>query len=63
MGGGTLPGVTIPSIGVAVNGDWTDRLRMFTTPVVARVKAGRTVCDLRTVLEGQDAILADALTP
>jgi L-seryl-tRNA(Ser) seleniumtransferase len=63
MGGGTLPGVTIPSIGIAVNGDWSDRLRMFTTPVVARVNAGRTVCDLRTVLEGQDPILASALSP
>jgi L-seryl-tRNA(Ser) seleniumtransferase len=63
MGGGTLPGVTIPSIGVAVNGDWSDRLRRCPTPVVARVHEGRTVCDLRTVLEGQDPILADALSP
>ncbi|HEX4220182.1 MAG TPA: L-seryl-tRNA(Sec) selenium transferase [Acidimicrobiales bacterium] len=63
MGGGTLPGVTIPSIGVAVDGDWSDRLRTFSTPVVARVNAGRTVCDLRSVLEGQDPILAKALSP
>jgi L-seryl-tRNA(Ser) seleniumtransferase len=63
MGGGTLPGVTIPSVGVAVNGDWSDRLRRCSTPVVARVHGGRTVCDLRTVLEGQDAILTDALLP
>ena len=49
MGGGTLPGVTIPSVGVAVNGDWSDRLRRCSTPVVARVHGGRTVCDLRTI--------------
>ena len=30
---------------------------------VLREASGRTVCDLRTVLEGQDPILADALSP
>ena len=61
MGGGTLPGVTIPSIGVAVEGDHTDRLRRHSPPVIARVHEQRTVCDLRTVMEDQDAILAKAL--
>jgi L-seryl-tRNA(Ser) seleniumtransferase len=61
MGGGTLPGVTIPSIGIAVDGDWSDRLRTFS--IIARNQAGRTVCDLRTVLEDQDSILAHALSP
>jgi L-seryl-tRNA(Ser) seleniumtransferase len=63
MGGGTLPGVTIPSIGIALDGDWSDRLRTFSTPVIARVQAGRTICDLRTVFEDQDPILASALSP
>jgi L-seryl-tRNA(Ser) seleniumtransferase len=62
MGGGTLPGVTIPSVGVAVDGDWIDRLRLSTPPVIARVHEGKTVCDLRTVLEHQDPTLAKALT-
>jgi L-seryl-tRNA(Ser) seleniumtransferase len=61
MGGGTLPEVTIPSVGVAVDGDWTAHLRTCSPPVVARVAGGRTVCDLRTVLEDQDLVLADAL--
>jgi L-seryl-tRNA(Ser) seleniumtransferase len=61
MGGGTLPGVTIPSVGVAVDGDRTDHLRAFTPPVIARVHEGQTVCDLRTVFEYQDPVLGNAL--
>jgi L-seryl-tRNA(Ser) seleniumtransferase len=61
MGGGALPGRTIPSVGVAVNGDVTGRLRAFDPPVLARVVGGRTVCDLRTVLPPQDRLLAEAL--
>jgi L-seryl-tRNA(Ser) seleniumtransferase len=61
MGGGTLPGREIPSVGVAVDGDITSRLRAATPPVVARVVDGRTVCDLRTVRPDQDAPLAKAL--
>ena len=56
-GGGTLPGVTIPSAGVAVDGDITPALRRWAPPIVARVINGRTVCDLRTVLPEQDAVL------
>ena len=63
MGGGTLPGRTIPSVGVAVDGDLTGRLRAWNPPVIARVEAGRTVCDMRTVLPGQDGILGKALAP
>ena len=63
MGGGTLPGRTIPSVGVALDGDLTDRLRSWDPPVIARVEEGRTVCDLRTVLPGQDEVLGKALAP
>jgi L-seryl-tRNA(Ser) seleniumtransferase len=62
MGGGTLPGVVIPSAGVAVDGDHTRALRSWAPPVIARVTEGRTVCDLRTVLPDQDAQLTAALT-
>src|SRR5581483_9170810 len=48
-GGGSLPGLTIPSAGVAVGGDHTAALRAHDPPVVARVEDGRTVCDLRAV--------------
>jgi L-seryl-tRNA(Ser) seleniumtransferase len=61
MGGGTLPGVSIPSCGVAVAGDVTAALRAWSPPVIARVRDGRTVCDLRTVLPHQDVRLAAAL--
>ena len=60
-GGGTLPGVTLPSYGVAVDGDRTAGLRGGSPPVVARVVDGETVCDLRTVLPEQDDALRAAL--
>jgi len=60
-GGGTLPGVAIPSAGVAVPGDAVARLRAWDPPVIARVEGDTTVCDLRTVLPAQDADLARAL--
>lgn len=61
MGGGTLPGRTIPSAGIALAGDQTGRLRGHEPPVIAHVVDGRTICDLRTVLPEQDAALAKAL--
>jgi L-seryl-tRNA(Ser) seleniumtransferase len=60
-GGGTLPGVEIPSSGVAAPGDRTADLRAAAPPVVARVAEGRTVCDLRTVDPGDDPHLARVL--
>ncbi|HUF32111.1 MAG TPA: L-seryl-tRNA(Sec) selenium transferase [Acidimicrobiales bacterium] len=60
-GGGTLPGVEIPSAGVARPGDVTAALRAASPPVVARVVDGSTVCDLRTVDPGHDTGLAAAL--
>jgi L-seryl-tRNA(Ser) seleniumtransferase len=60
-GGGTLPGVEIPSAGVAVDGDHAGALRRRRRPVVARVAEGVTVCDLRTVDPGDDAELLAAL--
>ncbi|MEO6120967.1 MAG: L-seryl-tRNA(Sec) selenium transferase [Acidimicrobiales bacterium] len=60
-GGGSAPGVTIPSAGVVVDGDHATALRCFDPPVVARVEAGRTVLDLRTVDPTDDAVVARAL--
>ena len=60
-GGGSAPGVTIPSWGVAVDGDRTAHLRRHEPPVIARVVEGRTVLDLRTVDPADDAVVADAL--
>ena len=60
-GGGTLPGVQIPSCGVAVAGDHAAALRSATPPIVARVTEGRTICDLRTVDQAEDGHLAATL--
>jgi L-seryl-tRNA(Ser) seleniumtransferase len=60
-GAGSAPGATIPSAGVAVDGDHTEALRTVDPPVIARVADGRTVCDLRAVDPADDEHLADAL--
>ena len=64
-GGGSLPGLTIPSAGVAVDapGPSGERTlaRLRAEGVVARVEDDAVVCDLRTVDARDDAALADAL--
>jgi L-seryl-tRNA(Ser) seleniumtransferase len=60
-GAGSLPGVTIPSVGIAVAGDRTASLRDADPAIVARVRDGDTICDLRTVDPRDDAHLAAAL--
>ena len=60
-GGGSVPGQDIPSAGVSLPGDHVSRLRTNDPPVIARVHAGRTVCDLRTVDPADDPVVAKAL--
>jgi L-seryl-tRNA(Ser) seleniumtransferase len=60
-GGGSLPGLEIPSAGVRVAGDHTAALRANDPPIVARAHDGATICDLRTVDVGDDRVLALAL--
>lgn len=61
-GGGTLPGVEIPSAGVAVPGDVTAALRAASPkPVIARVTGDSTVLDLRTVAPTDDDLLTKVL--
>ncbi len=61
-GGGTLPDVEIPSAGVAAPESVAARLRHRAgLPVVARVDAGRTIVDLRTVDPDDDAEIVSAL--
>ena len=60
-GGGTLPTVEIPSIGVALAGDRRAELREAPIPIVARVEDDSTICDLRTVDPADDDRLAEAL--
>ncbi len=60
-GAGSVPGLEIPSFGVAMQGDHTAALRALDPPILARVSEGATVCDLRTVDPADDAVLAKAL--
>lgn len=60
-GGGSLPGMEIPSVGVRVAGDHTLALRRNDPPIVARAYDGSTVCDLRTVDPTDDLVLSAAL--
>jgi L-seryl-tRNA(Ser) seleniumtransferase len=67
VGGGSAPGVELPTTLVAVEKDGLTanalerKLRFITPPVIARVERDRVVLDLRTVLPSQDAELAHLL--
>ncbi len=60
-GAGSLPGLELPSAGVALAGDHTAALRANDPPIIARVRDGRTLLDLRTVAPSEDADVAKAL--
>jgi L-seryl-tRNA(Ser) seleniumtransferase len=62
-GGGSLPGLTIPSIGVLVEVDAPTRAlaTLRDQDVVARVIDDAVVCDLRTVAPADDQVVAAAL--
>jgi L-seryl-tRNA(Ser) seleniumtransferase len=63
-GGGSLPGLTIPSVGVAVEpaAPRAALARLRAHDVVARVVDDAVVCDLRTVDPADDRTLAAALS-
>jgi L-seryl-tRNA(Ser) seleniumtransferase len=62
-GGGSLPGLTIPSVGVGVEVEAAARglARLREHDVVARIEDGAVVCDLRTVDPADDERVAHAL--
>jgi L-seryl-tRNA(Ser) seleniumtransferase len=60
-GAGTAPGVTIPSVGVAIAGDHLVALRHGAVPIIARTRHDITVLDLRTVDPTDDAVVANAV--
>ncbi len=60
-GGGSAPGVTMPSVGVVVDGDLLEALRAHDPPVIARRRAQVTVLDVRSVFVDNDADVVDAL--
>jgi L-seryl-tRNA(Ser) seleniumtransferase len=63
IGGGSAPGVTVPTALVRLSRDgWSaDRLEAWlreqATPIIARIHDGAVVLDLRTVAEGDDIVL------
>ena len=65
VGGGTLPGETLPSVALAVAGrgaaSLLDRLRRGDPAVVGRIEDGAVLLDLRSVDADQDGDLARAL--
>ncbi len=60
-GAGSAPGVTMASYGVAVSGDVGTALRAHARPVIARVRDGSTMLDLRAVLPADDEVIVEAL--
>ena len=63
-GGGSLPGLTIPSVGVALAVASTDtalRAMRVGHRVIGRSDSGRVICDLRSVPESSDRVVTSAL--
>ncbi len=69
IGGGSLPGETLPTTQVALNAAETKvsleelakNLRMRPTPIIVRILHDALVLDPRTVFEEQDAVVIQAL--
>jgi len=65
VGGGALPGETMPSVALRFDQGSASRLlarlRRADPCVVARVEDGAVIVDLRTVAADDDGALADAL--
>jgi L-seryl-tRNA(Ser) seleniumtransferase len=65
VGGGTLPGETLPTVVLAIPSAEPDalaaRLRAHQPPVVARIEAGEVLLDPRTVLPGEGPQVVAAL--
>ncbi len=67
IGGGSAPGVELPTVLVAL--EWPglsadaleQQLRAQNPPIIARIEHDRVVLDLRTVREEQDAVLGETL--
>ena len=63
-GGGTLPGVKIPSFGIEIDHDISKELREGTAknlPIITRVENGKTLLDLRTIHPSLDEQVKSSL--
>ena len=64
VGGGSLPGVTLPSFAVSPRGDanaWEEKLRRIVPPIIGRIHEGRFLLDVRTLRPGDDSAIVNAL--
>jgi L-seryl-tRNA(Ser) seleniumtransferase len=64
VGGGSLPGETLPSFAVALGGapdDLARYLRQCTPPIIGRIADGQLLLDVRTVLEEQEETLISVI--
>ena len=65
VGGGSLPGETLPTRLVAIHvpapNEAVQKLRLGTPPVIARIENDLLLLDLRTVLPGEEQALREAL--
>ncbi|MCK5489763.1 MAG: L-seryl-tRNA(Sec) selenium transferase, partial [Gemmatimonadetes bacterium] len=64
LGGGSAPGFEVASAGWVVSGraaDVESMLRRQDPPVIGRIEGGAFFLDFRTVIEGQEGLLAAAL--
>ncbi len=66
IGGGSLPGETLPTVLLALDVPHPDtfaaRLRSADPPIIARIAENRLLFDPRTVLPGQEQTLLDTLS-
>jgi len=65
IGGGSLPGQTLPTTVLAVNiaspHQWATTLRQASPPIITRIEDGQLILDPRTVLPEQDETLISTL--
>ena len=60
-GGGTLPGVEIPSAGLKLTGDHVEFFRQQNPPIICRVENNHTFLDLMTVHPSDDVFIDNAI--
>jgi L-seryl-tRNA(Ser) seleniumtransferase len=67
VGGGTLPGLNLPSWAVSLSAPGRDLetlarvLRQATPPVIGRIEKGRFLLDMRALLPGDEELAAEAI--
>ncbi len=65
VGGGSLPGASLPTRLLALDSDNPEALkaalRQADPPIIARIAGGRVLLDPRTVLAGQEAVLIETI--